>query len=628
MNLAANFTFNLIQRLDNPGVDLVMLPWLQRLFGRDASTVSALIAHPAWQARWVACQSVAHQLPAEEAWTLLLELASDAERAVREGAAHGLGELLAQNPTWLERYQLLLQDSTASAQQKRAILYSAVVLARTHPQLIDLTTALITTAAEQPVADPFRTIGSNLIQTELPKVNPQVTGLLKAEWAHSGNANLRYHAARAVGLDAKSARSAEMSDAAFPNVWSSTAELPIPDTLIDQVIGQERALEIVRLAARQRRFVLMIGDPGTGKSMLAQAMAQMLPAEGLEDIVSMPNPMQPVSPQIRRLPGGTAPAQVAEAKASYAQAQMTVNFLWGVIFVGLAIAGAAYSYSRGGWILPAITFIVLALLLWVRPRLRPRIQIPSPKILVHNPIAQGAPFVDATGFHAGALLGDVRHDPFQSGGRESSPHELVEAGAIHLAHGGVLFVDEVSTLGIESQQQLLTAIQQKQLAITGRSPGSSGSMVRSAAAPCDFVLVIAGNMEDVQKMHPALRSRIRGYGYEIVTAGEMADTPENRNALAQFVAQEVRTDGKIPHFGRAAVDAVIEQAAERAPTPEHLTLHLRELGGLVRAAGDIAIRDGAPLVEVEHVLVGLEHTKSLEAQMNTDKMTSDSTNRR
>ena len=28
-------------------------------------------------------------------------------------------------------------------------------------------------------------------------------------------------------------------------------------------------------------------------------------------------------------------------------------------------------------------------------------------------------FIDATGAHAGALLGDVRHDPFQSGGLET-----------------------------------------------------------------------------------------------------------------------------------------------------------------------------------------------------------------
>ena len=43
-----------------------------------------------------------------------------------------------------------------------------------------------------------------------------------------------------------------------------------------------------------------------------------------------------------------------------------------------------------------------------------------PKLLVQHPKTR-APFVDATGLHAGALLGDVRHDPYQSGGVETPP---------------------------------------------------------------------------------------------------------------------------------------------------------------------------------------------------------------
>ena len=39
-----------------------------------------------------------------------------------------------------------------------------------------------------------------------------------------------------------------------------------------------------------------------------------------------------------------------------------------------------------------------------------------PKGLVLHKYDAEAAFVDATGAHAGALLGDVRHDPFQSGG--------------------------------------------------------------------------------------------------------------------------------------------------------------------------------------------------------------------
>ena len=46
---------------------------------------------------------------------------------------------------------------------------------------------------------------------------------------------------------------------------TSTEEVPIPDKLVDQVIGQEAASIVVRKAAEQRRHVRMVGEPGTGK---------------------------------------------------------------------------------------------------------------------------------------------------------------------------------------------------------------------------------------------------------------------------------------------------------------------------------------------------------------------------
>jgi Lon-like ATP-dependent protease len=81
------------------------------------------------------------------------------------------------------------------------------------------------------------------------------------------------------------------------------------------------------------------------------------------------------------------------------------------------------------------------------------------------------------------------------------------------------------------------------------------------------------------------------------------------------VAQEVRKDGKIPHFSRGGVEAVLAEAARRADKAGHLSLRLRELGGLVRAAGDLAVSSGATVVEASHVEAALSITKSLEEQL-------------
>ena len=116
-------------------------------------------------------------------------------------------------------------------------------------------------------------------------------------------------------------------------------------------------------------------------------------------------------------------------------------------------------------------------------------------------------------------------------------------------------------------------------------------MVRTEPVPCNFILVAAGNMETIKNMHPALRSRIRGYGYEVYMKDTIKDTAENRDKIAVFVAQEVFKDKKIPHFDKSAVSEIIEEARRMANRKGHLTIRFRELGGLIRAAGDLATED-------------------------------------
>lgn len=204
-----------------------------------------------------------------------------------------------------------------------------------------------------------------------------------------------------------------------------------------------------------------------------------------------------------------------------------------------------------------------------------------------------------------------------SGGLGTPAHLRIEAGAIHRAHKGVLFIDEIATLKPRAQQELLTAMQEKKYSITGQSEMSSGALTKTQPAPCDFVLIAAGNYMDVKHMHPALRSRIRGYGYEIYMDESVPDTLENRTKLAQFVAQEIKKDAKIPAFSREAVLEIINEARKRSGRKGKLTLKLRELGGLIRAAGDIAKQENATLVTLVHLEAAKKLAQTLEQQMAT-----------
>ncbi len=392
---------------------------------------------------------------------------------------------------------------------------------------------------------------------------------------------------------------------------SASSDIEVPPKLIDQVIGQEHATEVMKKAATQRRHVMMIGSPGTGKSMLAKAMAELLPKEEMQDILVYPNPEDSNNPIIRTVPSGRG-KQIVNAHKMEARKKLQMrNTLIMLLLIGIV----GYALITYQWLMGIIAaaFVFMALRYST-----PREDAMVPKLLINHDASSIAPFIDATGTHAGALLGDVRHDPFQSGGLETPSHDRVEAGAIHRSHGGVLFIDEINTLTPHSQQNLLTALQEGAFPITGQSERSSGAMVRTEPVPCRFVMVAAGNIDAVQGMHPALRSRIRGYGYEIYMKESMEDTPENRRKFIRFIAQEVKNDGKIPHFDRSAIVEVIREARRRSNRKGHLTLKLRDMGGLIRVAGDLARQEGAEFTSSKHVITAKTTARSIEDQISDE----------
>ncbi|MFH0798490.1 MAG: sigma 54-interacting transcriptional regulator [Candidatus Woesearchaeota archaeon] len=293
--------------------------------------------------------------------------------------------------------------------------------------------------------------------------------------------------------------------------YTTTKDIKVSKNMIDQIVGQEEAVNLVRKVAQQRRNLLLIGEPGTGKSLLGQALAELLPNEKLVDVLSFPNPSDENVPLIRTMPRGHGADLLNKAKIQ-AMGSFRNQTLLVLVFVLISTMIPYYFYSKkifpfdspivyaASMITSIVLIIGFMLFLNVSKRMQGNGKVQVPKLLIDSSNVKKPPFIDATGAHAGALLGDVLHDPLQSGGLGTPPYQRLIPGMIHRSNGGVLFIDEIATLHPHSQQELLSAMQERKYPITGQSERSSGAMTRSEPVPCDFIMVAAGNMETIKNM--------------------------------------------------------------------------------------------------------------------------------
>ena len=118
-----------------------------------------------------------------------------------------------------------------------------------------------------------------------------------------------------------------------PFNFNSTSEIKIPKKLVDHIVGQESSINLIKKVAKQRRHILLIGEPGTGKSLIGQALSGLLPNEKLVDVLSIHNPQDDNLPLIKTMPKGGGKNFVQRLKLQTMSSSKGQNILFFILLI-------------------------------------------------------------------------------------------------------------------------------------------------------------------------------------------------------------------------------------------------------------------------------------------------------
>ncbi len=495
--------------------------------------------------------------------------------------------------------------------------------------------------------------------------------------------------------------------------FKCTKGFPVDDNLMDWVIGQDQALDecflcldewVHKLKCLEREewygnwshpdnpkplaktvispgpYLLLLGDPGTGKSLIGRALAEKLTEiykdKGIKlfDILCWKNEVLPSQPKTSIHDTGEGKKilkkeQLKELKRKFVTKIGLKALQMFLIIMGLFLMGLGFYFMHQAWqswnenpmflgqplrdyynnnfsdylieefvslvpitVIPGGSLIFFGVFIWWFSRLgglgsikgiAGSKQTDVPKLIVDNSSGH-APFVDATGHRSAQLFGSIAWDPYQTGGLGTPEHQRVTAGDVHRASFGILYIDEIKNLSPEEAITLLTVLEDGQLPITLRGRwhggGTAAMAVSTEPVPAITFLVVAGNFDSINQIHPALMDRIYGYGKVVRMNNDMPSTVENKRKYVQFIAQEVKRFNLIP-FNREACEEIVEEGRRRSNKKDALTTRFRPLISIIKTAATLAMNEDCKVVERRHVREAVEnHCKTIQRQILEHEM--------
>ena len=358
--------------------------------------------------------------------------------------------------------------------------------------------------------------------------------------------------------------------------FSDTAQIEVPADPVDRVIFQDKAKRAIRKIAQNRGHILMVGRPGTGKSMLANMFKEVL-EESLGDYLrpqdaiiaypgkdknhvrvayEKPHIIEPLLDNFNRAID-VAKDAVEEFNLTD-QIQSARKAKRALLWATVLAVGAGIFYSPA-FIAAGLTGMG-AIFMYMQEnnhRAQEKIQRESiadrrnavkhlydmvPDIL-YDPRKDKDLMARVSEPDARNMKGGFRHDPYQSGNLETPCHKRTYLGA-H-AKSPIIYIDELKTLiKVGYMAELLEVMQNKRYILEGGRNTGSGAADRSENhLKADNIIVACCNHDTLQHLQQegegAFLSRIEDKGEIIHMESAVPETAENIRQVAQYVKQEI-----------------------------------------------------------------------------------------
>jgi len=474
----------------------------------------------------------------------------------------------------------------------------------------------------------------------------------------------------------------------------TTDDIRVPEKFKDWIIGQDAALKKIDLSEiewirtlkqlqemekkeaagvklsavlreRPTNNILMLGEPGTGKSLIIKVMAESLKdkykEEGieLEDVMLGEDRINRYKANVRYIkPAGTAKKVVEYAEIKETQKgrkknallyggigtiifigvmlislglrKMLLNMLGGMDFESALLNSASVYFGLGMTMIGFPMFIMI--MFWQQRWMfgqQGNEQKHIPNLLVDNDPESTQMYVNCTLVSDAALFGSIEWSPWQTGAMAKPPYRRVQAGKIHEANKKILYIDEIRNLSQSSAIKLLTAMEDGEFPIqqqadntsTSGGGGTAGQNIQTPPVKAMFFLFAAGNLDVLDDPHsiinqfPALRDRFENYGDIIALKDEVEATPLNEMLVAQVVRDELYRFG-FPPMEAAGVKRILEYVKQRASDKDHIKLMFRAVIKVLKRSSQLSWKDGDVIVRDSHVKDAIEHyTETIEKQV-------------